>query len=97
MFDRTHYRTKSIGVRVAEKDFIWRRLTRFDQLKIPPATWKWDSAFGRQKAFIRTVQGQYKEYWIDVNETNYQSAFKGFLGCAVGGVKRSSRLPPCVS
>jgi hypothetical protein len=51
-------------------------LSRF---MIPSATWRWDPAFATQKAFIRTVEGQHKEYWIDVNENRYRDAFKGFL------------------
>lgn len=56
-----------------------RNTSILDFFMNPPATWKWDTAFGNQKAFIRTVQGQYKEYWIDVNEAEYRKAFKGFL------------------
>src|ERR1700691_6297965 len=45
----------------------------------PPASWQWDTTFKTQKAFTRTVQGQYKEYWIDVYENGYRAPFKRFL------------------
>jgi len=33
----------------------------------PASTWRWDPAVGGQKAFIRTVTGQTKEYWVTVS------------------------------
>ena len=48
------------------------------------ATWRWDPSFGPQRAFIRTVEGQHKEYWTNVNENRYRDGFKQFLHAEYG-------------
>jgi hypothetical protein len=56
-----------------------RNTSILEKFTSPPATWEWDTTFGKQKAFIRTVRGQFKEYWIDVREADHRYAFNDFL------------------
>lgn len=40
-----------------------RGTSELSRFVIYSATWRWDATFGTHVAFIRTVEGQHKEYW----------------------------------
>ena len=48
----------------------------------PASTWNWDATVEGHKAFLRTVGGRAKEYWVTVSpdfDRRYREAFLAFL------------------